>query len=213
MQHLYTKTAGEAWIDAMRLTLGSEREVRDGEQRLKEELMVAITIEQPTEDDGIVQHLGDPKMLEWMRKNFMDTAEVEGWGYSYGQRLFDFSGHDQIEETIAKLKKNPESKSATIGLMDPPNDGRHMPCITTLDFKIRGGKLMTTAFFRSQDAGKKLYADVRCLGEIAACVADGIGVPHGPLTLIIVSLHAYESDWERMRSLIAETESLCVASR
>jgi thymidylate synthase len=212
MQHINVRTPGESWIAAMLATLSSPHEVMDGKTTLKELLHVTVTVDNPAVEDRIVRELGDPGMLEWMRRNFFGTEPVAGWGYSYGQRIFGTDGRNPISGIIEKLKKNPESKSATIGLMDAEGDALHMPCITTLDFKIRDGRLHTTAFFRSQDAGKKLYADVICLGEIAERVAKGAGVANGPLHLIIASLHAYETDWDRMRLITASSNRLCAAS-
>lgn len=115
----------------------------------------------------------------------------------------DFGGINQIQNVIQKLKKNPESKSATITLMNPDGDKHHMPCIVALDFKIRNKQLMLTAFFRSQDVGKKIYADIICLGEIEKQIADSVGVAMGPLNILIVSLHVYEADFEKIADLIA----------
>lgn len=137
-----------------------------------------------------------------MRNNFLLNEPITNWGYSYGQRFTNFDGIDQIGGVVEKLKKNPNSKSATITLMNPLGDSHHMPCIVALDFKIREGKLMTTAFFRSQDAGKKIYADIICLGEIAKKIADRVGVAVGALSILTASLHFYEEDREKFSKLL-----------
>jgi thymidylate synthase len=201
--HIAAKTPGEAWKKAALEVFKVGSPIKDGDVNLKELLNIFLSIENPLGTDAIMDRYADAKMIEWMRNNFLSNNPVDSWGYSYGQRFTDFGGINQIQDVIQKLKKNPESKSATITLMNPEGDKHHMPCIVALDFKIRNKQLMLTAFFRSQDVGKKIYADIICLGEIEKEIADSIGVAMGPLNILIVSLHAYEADFEKIADLIA----------
>lgn len=203
MTIIESRTPGESWLKAARAVIKSGHPIKDGDVRLKEILNVHLTVDRPLSYDSILRLHADGKMISWMQDNFLKLDPVPGWGYSYGQRFFSYDGIDQISRAIEKLKKNQDSKSATVSLMDPPGDASHMPCIVALDFKVRDGRLMTTAFFRSQDAGKKMYADIICLGEIARRVADGVGVEAGPLHILIVSLHVYETEWNKINALIA----------
>jgi thymidylate synthase len=203
MIQITSKSAGIAWKDSLVNVLKNGKSVKDGDKKLKELLNVFLTVERPLDSDEVLTTFADPAMITWMRGNFLSNEPVLNWGYSYGQRFSNFDGINQIDKCIAKLKKNPEAKSATITLMDPKGDGHHMPCIVALDFKIRDGKLMTTAFFRSQDVGKKMYADIICLGEIAKKLADEVGVVPGNLHILIVSLHFYEEDANKVKNLLA----------
>lgn len=203
MKHIFGTTTGEVWKKAAAEVYLHGNAVKDGDANLKECLNIFLTIEKPLESDPILRDHADPRMIEWMRDNFLKLEPVSDWGYSYGQRFLSYDGIDQIEQVITKLKKNPESKSATITLMNPLGDQHHMPCIVAIDFKIREGKLMTTASFRSQDVGKKLYADVICIGEIAKKIADQTSCVAGDVILHIVSLHAYETDWNAISRLMS----------
>ena len=84
----------------------------------------------------------------------------------------------------------------------PGGDDKHVPCICSIDFKIRNNKLNTTAFFRSQDIGKKVYADMISLTKIASLIADSVKADVGFLVLHIASAHIYESDMKRVNSLV-----------
>lgn len=202
MKQITAKTAGLAWQSALKYVASEGRPIKDGEKDLKEAMNVFLTVEDTVTSDDILEKYADQSMVDWMRKNFLSKEPVGNWGYSYGQRFTDYYGVDQILGIIEKLKKNPESKSATITLMDPKGDGSHMPCIVALDFKIREGRMMTTAFFRSQDVGKKIYADIICLGEIGKQIADAVGIPAGELNILIVSLHFYEEDRLKVDELL-----------
>ncbi len=204
MKQITTKTPGEAWLKAASEVLKSGKPVKDGEQNLKEILNVMVTVRDSMGSDDILEKYADEKMIVWMKDNFLKTKQVLDWGYSYGQRFFSFDGINQIKKVIEKLSKNPESKSATITLMDPKGDGHHVPCIVAIDFKIRERKLMLTAFFRSQDVGKKMYADIISLGEIGKMISKEVKVELGDLNILIVSLHAYEADWDNIKKLVSE---------
>lgn len=202
MKQVIAKTAGDAWMQALREVYANGQSIKDGNENLKELLNVFLCIDNPIEADPVLREFADSKMIEWMRGNFLKTDPVLNWGYSYGQRFFDYDGIDQVAKVIEKLKKNPESKSATVTLTNPKGDQSHMPCIVSIDFKIRDSRLITTAFFRSQDVGKKMYADILCIGEISKKIADAVGVETGRLHILIASLHAYEADWSKIEKMI-----------
>lgn len=44
-------------------------------------------------------------MIEWMKNNFFSDKNVLDWGYSYGQRLTNYEGINQIKNVKEKLLK------------------------------------------------------------------------------------------------------------
>lgn len=190
---------GEAWKKSVSAVFENGKEIKDGEKKIKELLNVNITIENPRTIDAITKKYGEKKMIQWMKNNFLKLEPVEDWGYSYGQRMQDFQGFNQYENIIKKLQNNLTTKSATISFMYPPDDKKHVPCIVAIDLKIRQKMLIGTAFFRSQDAGKKLYADIICIGEIMNRIAKKINVKTGLLNLHVVSLHIYQEDFPELK--------------
>lgn len=206
MIEIKTKYPGEAWLKAAQEVIKNGVIIKDGDQNLKEILNVFISVENPLGKDSVLEKYADPTMISWMKDNFLKKVPVLDWGYSYGQRFFSYKGVDQVSRVIEKLQSNPESKSAIISLMDPESDIRHVPCIVAIDFKIRGDKLITTCFFRSQDAGKKIYADIIAIGEISKLIAEKVGVNPGNVNLLVVSLHAYEKEWGKIKEMAATIE-------
>jgi thymidylate synthase (methanogen type) len=195
-------TSGQAWKKCANLVDKEGEIIHDGDKELKEVLNVFISVNNPWKTDEILDRYGDENMIRWMEDNFTKTKPIPEWGYSYGQRLFDKNGINQIENIIKKLRNNPESKSATVTLLDPEGDQSHVPCIVSLDFKIRHKRLVTTAFFRSQDAGKKMYADILALHTISKRVAQHLNVKAGPVNIFVVSLHLYSEDREKIKFLL-----------
>lgn len=204
MKTLTASTPGQLWLKACNLVLNEGGEVHDGELLLKEVVDLFIEVENANDIDPIVKEYGDPEMIDWMvNKNFYGTEPVLNWGYNYGMRFRDFNGVNQIDKIVSKLQKNPEAKSATITTMKPETDyDGHMPCIMSLDFKIRQNKLLLTAFFRSQDIGKKFYADILALGKIQNEVSQKIGISPGNVKMFISSAHIYETEFNKLKSFI-----------
>lgn len=198
MKHILANNPGEAWKKSVNLVYKKGTEIKDGDNKLIELLNVIITVKDPHLIDDVVKKHGDRKMIRWMKNNFLQLKAIENWGYSYGQRMYDFQGINQFQNIVKKLKTNSDTKSATISFMFPPKDKQHVPCIIALDLKIRKKILIGTAFFRSQDAGKKIYADILSLGNIMSKVANKLAITVGPLLLHIVSLHVYKEDIESL---------------
>lgn len=177
----------------------------DGDTELREVLNIVVDVTHPAaREDAIIAAHGDPEIVDFMLRNFLGTEPIEGWGYSYGMRLHG-DGPGSLSATIARLRRNPYAKSATLSLLRPAEDQEHMPCICTLDFKLRDDRLHLDVFVRSEDVGKKLYADGVALGEILARAAKELGAAPGTLCFMIASAHIYEPDFGRIKELLAAT--------
>jgi thymidylate synthase len=205
MLTIYSKTVGQAWLTAVNTVIQEGSYLDQTDVHVSEVLDLFIEIEDAYSQDAIVKEYADQKMISWMvDENFGGTSPVLNWGYCYGTRLRDFNGINQISEVIEKLKSDPETRSATISLVKPEDDFKgHMPCITTLDVKIRKDVLHVTGFFRSQDIGKKLYADILALGSIQKMIAEQVGVKSGHVKIFITSAHIYEADFEDVKTFLA----------
>lgn len=204
---IHAGSIGEAWKELLNETWASDQTVCDDGMELRELVNVVLTIEAPLppiEEDPFLQRNKDDEMIEWMHENFHSMDAIEGWGYSYGSRFYDFNGINQIETVKQKLATSPESKSATITSMNPAEDSKHVPCICTLDFKIRDGLIMT-AFFRSQDVGKKFAPDLLALHELFNDVAEHPDVAKNKFVIHIASAHIYECDYELVEEMLTAT--------
>ena len=148
-------------------------------------------------EDKFIANSCDFHMIEWMRKNFFDIEPVLDWGYSYGSRI-----GNNLDLVVKKLKKNKLSKSATISLMDHKNDTTHVPCITTFDFKIRNNQLYFNIHMRSQDIGKKAFADYVCYVDIARKICKELTLANYEITVWINSAHIYQRDFDKIEKLV-----------
>src|SRR3989338_5761033 len=170
---LKCKTIGQAWLKTCQHIFTKGQLINDGDQKLREMLHFALEIKQPSFKDKIIEKYGDKQMIDWMLSNFLEQKRVPELknALSYGTRLFNYNGKDQIQWVINKLNEKRETKGATIPLI-LQDDESYIPCVSALDFKIRDDKLMITAFCRSIDFGKKAYANMVALHKIQQAVAE-----------------------------------------
>jgi len=204
MHILVCETIGRAWIDSCTMIMKKGEPQKDDDKNLRELMHFEVIIKKPSEKDELVEKHGDKEMISWMLSNFTEQKRVPELknSLSYGTRLFNYNGKNQVEWIIQKLKEKPETKAATIPMLMPNEDKGYIPCVSLLDFKIRNGKLILTAMCRSIDFGNKVYANMLALNKIQDLVAKAVGVPCGELIMTIVSAHIYEDDFEKIKSMI-----------
>ncbi|MDD3434572.1 MAG: thymidylate synthase [Candidatus Pacebacteria bacterium] len=202
MQIIKANNLGEAWKKSLFKIYKYGKIMDDDKGKIKELLDFLIIIRQIKKNDPIIKRYANKKTIKWMKQNFEQTEPMNNWGYSYGQRLYNFGGVNQIKSIIQKLKKNPVAKSATISLMLPPNDTKHVPCLVALDFKVRNKKLITTAFFRSQDIGKKFYADAIAIKLLTNKIAKALSIQLTEFVFFIKSAHFYLDDIGQLKDML-----------
>lgn len=210
MQAIHAESIGEAWLESCKAIFEQGKQMNDGDQELRELLNFSLTVEKPSAKDFILAKYADREMINWMLSNFMEKKRVPELknALSYGTRLFDYRGKNQIEWVIRKLRDKPESKSATIPLIIPDEDEQYIPCVSLLDFKIRDKKLMLVAVCRSLDFGKKAYANMVALNKIQEHVANQVSCSAGPLFLYVVSAHVYLDDYPTVKNILKEARNV-----
>lgn len=204
MKHINCNSIGKAWFDSCKYIYKNGNAMKDEDKDIKEILNYALTIENPGKNDPIIRKYGDKKMILWMMSNFFEDKKVPELknADSYGTRLFNYNGKNQVQWVIDKLKKKPEAKSVTIPMIMPNNDLGYIPCVSMLDFKIRDNKLMLVAMCRSIDFGNKVYANMLALHKIQKMVGDNINVNPGPIVMYVVSAHIYKDDYKKIEAMI-----------
>jgi hypothetical protein len=135
-----------------------------------------------------------------------DACLPEDVSYTYGNRLGGFfdllpskpAGNrtrNTLAAVVADLRADPESRHAYISLWDNtadlPADGvsrASTPCLTTLFFRLSGGRLHLTTTYRAHNLLVAWLRNVYGLIAIQRHVAEAVGLPAGPITVISESL-------------------------
>ena len=144
----------------------------------------------------------------------MPAGDGKGQGeirYTYGQRLRSYFGVDQIEDVIAKLVRERDSRSAVASLWDPARDHRvgGSPCLNHLWFRIVEDRLNLTSVIRSNDMYKAWPENAFALRRLQDLVrraveaASGGTVGLGELIIVSESAHVYDDDWDSTEHVLS----------
>lgn len=124
---------------------------------------------------------------------------------AYGDIVFKRHGFNQVDKIIQLLCVDPDSRRAVINF-NVPNENvietKDEICTIALQFLIRDGKLNCTGIMRSNDVWYGLPYDVIFFTELTKYIAKRLNIPHGTYTHYVISLHAYERNYEDIKSVI-----------
>lgn len=164
---------------------------------------------------------------QWL-KYTDDNKTLNG---AYGQRIFKWDGlfdiwetkeetedgiksdlhcehiiMNQFEKAVEQLKKDPDSRQATIVLFNPVQDYRETkdkPCTNLMRFMIRDGKLNMTVFMRSNDIWMGYVYDIFNFTMLQEFMAGILNVEVGKYTHIADSLHLYSDQFDMAKDIIS----------
>ncbi len=126
--------------------------------------------------------------------------------YTYGQRLMQFKGKDQLKSIIEKLKAVKYSRRALAVLWDPTVDSSsdNPPCLDLLQFRIINDIITLTAYFRSHDIFRAWPENAFALRKLQDAVAKEISseLKLGELVIISHSAHIYEDNLRRAKTIV-----------
>jgi hypothetical protein len=183
----------EAWDELVARTLrfGHPVDVKGGRLEL---LNAKVVITEPADDaEGALRERGfEPSAFAGYQRRMFDAA-LDGADYTYGNRLGAHFGFDTLQTAIDRLRANPETRDAYIALWDTaydlPGDHSH-PCLVSLFFRRSQSALTLTATYRAHNLLTAWLLNVYGLMAIQRHVADALGMPIGPITVISHSLGA-----------------------
>lgn len=156
----------------------------------------------------------DVKMLSYYNsqiRNYSDDGKT--FNAAYGYRLRHSFGHDQIEDVIATLSKDHDSRQATLVLSHPTYDKgwiaplnrllvtKDRACNIVSHLLIRNGKLDWLQVVRSNDAIWGTPYNWMQFTHLMEYIAGGIGVEMGRYFHIADSFHIYEQHWEEAKRI------------
>lgn len=139
--------------------------------------------------------------------------------YTYGSRMMEYFGHNQIVEVINKLAKEPDACSAVVNLWDAggirddkTSDHQHggSPCLNHLWFRISNDKLILIATFRSNDMYSAWVANAMGLRHLQKQVLETLidegldDLELGALVTNSFSAHIYEHSFDAADALASK---------
>ncbi len=198
----------EVWVNLLAAILAfGRRDLTAYTEQQRELLDVVATIH---DDDPSDFYLPEwvpltREQLDAYYPQLLTATRPENVAYTYGERLFDFNGRDQVAALVDELRATRYSRRAVAALWDPARDPRSAdpPCLVLLQARARDGKLYLTAYFRSHDIFRAWLLNAFGLRKLQAELARQIGnhCMLGDLVIISQSAHIYADSWEPARSL------------
>lgn len=161
----------------------------------------------------------DPENIEWApyfnftkehfegyKPQVMTAEPVPSLSYTYGIRLRDHNGINQIDTIIKKLKEEYYTRRAVAVLWNvaTDDDSEHPPCLTVVHAAVKYDKLYMTCYLRSNDMYRGWPENILAFRTMQKEIADAVGLPMGSLTSISGSAHIYEESFVQVKELIDE---------
>ncbi len=187
---------GIGWLKCLSWIIEHGNQVYDGNVELKEYVSFLLDIADASQSDMFVESLWE--------QPYSNHQQIKIKQFDYRSRLLNYDGINQLDSIRHRLLNKPEAKSATAVTMMPGSDVEQVPCLISIDFKIRDSRLITQAFFRSQDVWNKQPLNLLFLKEMASLLADGLKVQIGAVKLYIASAHIYQKDFRDVIKFIKE---------
>lgn len=211
---IHGQTTAQTWLKILQniMRYGRNKTTRyTQENELKELLNVmAVVYNEDPEKPYLPSFFPfSEKDLATYYPQVLSAKQIPGIAYTYGQRLRDHDGVDQIQNIIDLIKTRPFSKKMVAFTAKIKEDWSVVnkgdtPCLTQILCSIQDGKLFMTTHFRSQDMVHGWPRNVFSLRKLQKLISDESGVPMGSFVMITHSAHIYSDDYELVEKILKE---------
>lgn len=215
--YLYENSVFAAWVKVLNYVMkfGELKMTEYGEEQ-KEYNNVMVTIGQHISvmEMGFREFFSAEELAQYYQQQILDGVSPESLGisYTYGDRLFNLDGRNQIQYIIDKLGKFPFSRRAVSVLWQPDRDqeDEHGPCLNFLSCNIHGDMVYMTVLFRSNDTYNAWPKNVLGLMRLQQYITEQINAKYGTtyapgkFTITCVSAHIYKHNFRDALALVEQ---------
>ncbi len=149
----------------------------------------------------------DPEFIGYYLSYYLTSdPRATAWG-GYGARMFDAAGFDQVSYVVDKLRASPDSRQAVVQIFDCEDVAAihgDVPCTCVLQYLVRGARLDSIAYLRSNDAHRGLPHDLFSFTMLQELIARSVGVEVGTHTHLVGSFHLYDADRPEAEAFLSE---------
>ena len=122
-------------------------------------------------------------------------------GYVNSNYGYQWQRHYQLDIVVDMLKKNPNTRQATISIFDGKEREKYdkdTPCTYAIQFTILNNKLNMCVTMRSNDLWYGFCNDQYCFSKLQLMVADKLGIRLGEYYHFAHNLHLYNNIIEKI---------------
>ncbi len=200
------KRVGDVWLRILDTVLrfGYKKKSQYSDEQLEIIGLISIISDEDPEN------IDFKPFFKFSKENFKEylpqlmSSEIFGdVNYTYGSKLRNFKGINQIESIINQLKEVLYTRRAVAVTLDVENDlnNPHSPCLDLIQVLVQD-KLYLTAYFRSNDMFSAWPQNALALRTVQYEIAKKVGVDVGDLIIISNSAHIYSSNWKEAKEIL-----------
>lgn len=209
-QSTYTfrgKTVAQVWPKILHsiMRFGEEKMTHySTKQKELWNVVAVITDEDPSDIEWAPYFNFTREHFEGYKPQVMTAEPVPSLAYTYGIRLRDHHGVNQIHSIIKKIQEEYFTRRAVAVLWNVAldDDSTHPPCLTVVQAAVKYDKLYLTCYLRSNDMFRGWPENILAFRTMQKEIADAVGLPMGPLTTISESGHVYEESYVQVKEVI-----------
>ncbi len=201
------KFIGPAWLRILKLILRFGVINKSGYgNKVRETFNIAAVV---SEENPL-----EPKMFPYFQvsrediKKYQANVMSRDKGdeiYTYGERLWNYKGINQVEEVIIPfLRKYPNDRAALAVLFDIKQDhtAPRSPCLCLVQATTLGEQLNLTAYFRSHSIFSGWVLNAFGLRQVQDFIAKKLSKKLGTLTIFSNCAHIYDNEWKLAQDLV-----------
>jgi thymidylate synthase len=201
------KTVGETWLDVLDtiMKFGVKKQTEYGNAMKEVINIVTVVTDKNTQNIAWKEYFNfTPQELEQYIPKILSNVHIKDVEYTYGQRLREHFGKDQIQGMVEYLKKAPYTRRAVAVTWDVQKDlgNTKAPCLDLIQCIVQEEKLYMTVYFRSNDMFDAWPRNALALRRLQETIAGEIGKPVGSLCIVSSSAHIYEGAWKQAQTLV-----------
>ncbi len=198
----------EAWQELLFVIsrFGHPVKLAKGERLELQNLKVVVTQPAFEADAALRDCHFDPEKLRTYQRDFLRGEKGADETYSYGHRLRAYFGADNLAACLRRLQADPEDRKAYLTLWDNRRDlevAKGQPCFVSLFFRRFDEKLTLTATFRTHNALDAWLPNVYGLMAVQQWVAQELGMPAGPITVVSHSISIDRKELDRALAMVS----------
>ena len=193
------ETLERAWLKAMREILVSGDLIKEDKPfREVRNLKISYSNAFETESLEYLETFGT-EFLDYIHRVYSPEGDP-ATGRNYYNLIYAKAGINQVDKIIAKLREEPLTRSATIILASL--GAEKQPCVTEVNFSIRGNLLHMSAIFKSSDLARKFIPDMLELSAVHAEISRKLHISRGHSSAFILSAQLYEENVHSIEALM-----------
>lgn len=208
------------WLDILKniTNFGNIKGTQYGDRQKEVINLVAVVEDEDVDDPFLPDYV---KLTKKQIKDYSPTIttamSVEGSKYTYGQRLRDHDGVDQIQNIINEISEAPFSRRAVASTINVKIDSGsgNPPCLDIVQVLVQENKLYLTSYIRSNDMYMAWPENAFGLLSLQKLIIEEVNktikgeqLVRGSITTISCSAHVYEREWEDVKKMLSSNERL-----